>query len=154
MIVFVYVASICVANLSVHLFGPAITPVNAFFLIGLDFAVRDKLHERFGVLKMLALIAAAGGLSAALNPATGVIALASVSAFAAASLTDTLVYQSMIKRPWLTKSNGSNLAASAVDSIVFSLMAFGSIMPFVVVGQFLAKVLGGAVWSWLLRGCK
>lgn len=154
MIVFVYVASICAANFSVHIFGPAITPVNAFFLIGLDFAVRDKLHEQMGALKMLGLIAVAGVLSMVLNPATGGIALASVSAFALASLADTLIYQSLIKKPWLTKANGSNTVAAAVDSLVFPLIAFGALMPLVVAGQFFAKVIGGAVWAWLLRNSK
>lgn len=154
MLQIIYVLAICAANFSAHTFGPAVTPVNAFFLIGLDFAVRDKLHEQMGVLKMLGLIAVAGVLSMGLNPSTGVIALASVAAFALSSLTDTVVYQSMIKRPWLVKSNGSNLAASAVDSMVFPLIAFGALTPWVVAGQFLAKVLGGAVWAWLLRGAK
>lgn len=151
MIVFVYVASICAANLSVHLFGPAVTPINAFFLIGLDFAIRDKLHEKIGALKMLCVIAVAGVVSVVLNPASGTIALASVAAFSLASLADTAVYQSLIKRPWLVKANGSNIVSSAVDSLVFPLIAFGALMPWVVIGQFTAKMLGGAFWSLLLR---
>lgn len=149
-----YVLAICCANFSVHVFGPAITPVNAFLLIGLDFVIRDKLHERVGILKMMLLIIFAGAISFAINPATDLIAIASVSAFALASLTDAGVYQLLIKRPWLVKSNGSNIASSAVDSVIFPLIAFGAFMPWVVAGQFIAKVFGGAMWAWLLRGVK
>lgn len=150
----IYIAAICAANFSVHLFGPVATPFNAFLLIGLDFVIRDKLHERIGVRKIMLLIIIAGAISYAINPATDMIAIASVSAFALAALTDATVYQSLIRKPWLVKSNGSNVASSAVDSVVFPLIAFGAFIPWVVAGQFVAKVFGGAVWSWLLRGIK
>lgn len=150
----VYVMSICLANYSVHLFGPSVTPVNAFLLIGLDFVIRDKLHERVGIVKMFGLITIAGVISYTINPATDMIAIASVSAFALASLTDSVVYQSLINRPWLIKSNSSNIASSTIDSLVFPIIAFGSLMPMIVIGQFSAKVFGGAIWAWLLRGIK
>jgi len=150
----IYILSICLANFSVHFFGPAITPLNAFLLIGLDFVIRDKLHERIGVIRMLWLVAVAGAVSFAINPATDMIALASVSAFTLASLVDASVYQALIRKPWMVKSNGSNLASSAVDSLAFPLIAFGAFLPWVVVGQFVAKVLGGVVWAWILRGIK
>lgn len=150
----IYVLAICAANFSVHVFGPIVTPLNAFLFIGLDFVVRDKLHERIGVKKILALIIIAGGISYAINPATDMIAIASVSAFAFAALTDACVYQALIARKWLIKSNASNVASSAVDSVLFPLIAFGAFMPWVVGGQFIAKVFGGAVWSYLLRNVK
>ncbi len=150
----VYILSICLANLSVYKFGPSVTPINAFLLIGLDFVIRDKLHEKVGVIRMLALVAAAGIVSFYINPASNMIAVASVCAFSAASLTDATVYQALIRKPWLVKSNGSNVASSAVDSLTFPIIAFGAFMPLVVLGQFAAKVFGGAVWSWLLRGVK
>ncbi len=150
----IYIVAICAANFSVHMFGPVVTPLNAFLFIGLDFVIRDKLHERIGVWRMLGLIAVAGVISFAINPATDMIAVASVAAFALAAVTDAGVYQSLIHKPWMIKSNGSNVASSAVDSVVFPLIAFGIFMPWVVIGQFAAKVFGGAVWSWLLRGVK
>ena len=150
----IYVLAICAANFSVHVFGPLVTPVNAFLFIGLDFVIRDKLHERIGILRMFCLIAIAGVISFAVNPAADMIAVASVAAFALAATTDATVYQALIKKPWLVKSNGSNIAASVVDSVVFPLIAFGAFLPWVVAGQFIAKVFGGAVWSWLLRGFK
>lgn len=150
----IYVLAICAANFSVHVFGPLVTPLNAFLFIGLDFVIRDKLHERIGIMRMFCLIVVAGVISFAVNPATDMIAIASVVAFALAATADATVYQALIKKPWLVKSNGSNIASSAVDSVVFPLIAFGAFLPWVVVGQFIAKVLGGAVWSWLLRKVK
>ena len=150
----IYISAICAANYSVSMFGPAITPVNAFLLIGLDFVIRDKMHEHIGIARMLALVAIAGAISFAINPVTDMIAIASVSAFALTSITDAAVYQSLIRKPWLIKSNGSNVASSAVDSLAFPLIAFGAFMPMVVLGQFAAKVFGGAIWAWMLRGVK
>lgn len=150
----IYVLAICAANFSVHIFGPLVTPLNAFLFIGLDFVIRDKLHERIGIMRMFCLITIAGVISFAVNPATDMIALASVAAFALAATADAAVYQALIKKPWLVKSNGSNIASSAVDSVVFPLIAFGAFLPWVVAGQFIAKVFGGAIWSWLLRGVK
>lgn len=154
MMAVIYVLAICAANFSVHVFGPLVTPLNAFLFIGLDFVIRDKLHERIGILRMFCLIAIAGVISFAVNPATDMIAIASVAAFALAATTDAAVYQALIKKTWMVKSNGSNIASSAVDSVVFPLIAFGAFLPWVVAGQFIAKVFGGAIWSWLLRGIK
>ncbi len=150
----IYIAAICAANFSVHTFGPVVTPLNAFLFIGLDFVIRDKLHDRIGIQKMMVLIVIAGAISFAMNPATDMIAIASVVAFALAAVTDAGAYQCLIRKPWLVKSNVSNVTSSAVDSIVFPLIAFGAFMPWIVLGQFAAKVFGGAVWSWLLRGIK
>lgn len=47
--------------------------------------------------------------------------------------------------------NGSNVPAALVDSIVFPTIAFGALLPWIVLGQFAAKVLGGFVWSLLLN---
>lgn len=154
MLSLIYISAICAANFSVYLFGPAFTPINAFLFIGLDFVIRDKLHEKVGIIKMFLLIAVAGCVSFAINPATDLIALASVAAFAIAASVDASVYQLLIKKSWLVKSNGSNLAASAADSVIFPLIAFGAFLPWVVFGQFVAKAFGGAIWSWLLRGVK
>lgn len=70
-----------------------------FLLIGLDFVIRDKLHEKIGVLRILMLIAVAGIISYAINPATDMIAFASVASFALANTVDAFTYQSLIKKP-------------------------------------------------------
>ena len=43
----VYAVAMIVANLTVAAFGPAVTPINAFFLVGLDLTLRDWLPHPF-----------------------------------------------------------------------------------------------------------
>ena len=150
----IYVAAISAANLLVVKFGPVVTPFNAFFLIGLDMAIRNAKHEKWQNDKlpwrMGGLIAVAGVVSYAINPASGVIALASLVAFSMTVVVDTLVYQSLIKKPWILKVNGSNGAAALADSLIFPLIAFGAFLPEIVAAQFAAKLAGGAMWSYLI----
>lgn len=147
--ILIYAAAMTLANLSVAHFGPAISPVNAFVLISLDLALRDWLHVRLKARQMFALIVAAGVLSYALNPAAGKIAVASSAAFTAAALVDWLTF-ARLRGSWLFRANGSNVAGAAVDSLIFPTLAFGALMPHIVLLQFVAKVLGGALWAALL----
>lgn len=144
-----YIASIVAANLLVAHYGPSVTIVNAFALIGLDLVLRDYLHDtwRSNPTRMLGLIVAAGAISYVANPATGRIAVASSAAFALAAVADWGVYALAHRQPWLVRSNASNVAGSAVDSIVFPTLAFGALLWPIVLGQFLAKTFGGAAWS-------
>jgi uncharacterized PurR-regulated membrane protein YhhQ (DUF165 family) len=144
-----YAAAMTLANLSVATFGPAISPINAFFLIGLDLALRDWLHVRLRVWQMGALIAATGALTYVLNPAAGQIAIASACAFTAAALVDWGTF-ARLRGSWMFRANGSNVAGAAVDSLLFPTIAFGALMPHIVAMQFVAKVAGGAVWAWLI----
>ena len=152
--VVLYLSAIVAANLLVARFGPSITIVNAFLFIGLDLTTRDGLHEAWGKnglwWKMLLLIGTGSLISYVLNSAAGQIALASFVAFAAAGVTDTIVYQALHKRAWMVKVNGSNLASAMVDSIVFPTIAFGAFLPLIVLGQFAAKVGGGFVWALII----
>lgn len=147
--ILIYAAAMTLANLSVAAFGPAISPINAFVLIGLDLALRDWLHVRLKAWQMLALIVAAGVLTYALNPAAGKIAVASSAAFTAAALVDWLTF-ARLRGSWLFRANGSNVAGAAVDSLIFPTLAFGALMPHIVALQFAAKVAGGALWAAVL----
>ncbi len=142
----IYILALLGANLSVAAFGPPITPVNAFLLIGLDLALRDWLHVRLRSWQMGLLIVVTGLLTYLFNPKAGPIALASASAFAFASLVDWFTF-SKLRGPWLFRANWSNVAGAAADSLVFPAMAFGALLPGVVLVQFVAKVAGGALWS-------
>jgi uncharacterized PurR-regulated membrane protein YhhQ (DUF165 family) len=144
-----YAIAMTLANLSVAAFGPAISPINAFFLIGLDLALRDWLHVRLRVWQMGALIAATGALTYILNPAAGQIAVASACAFTAAALVDWGTF-ARLRGSWMFRANGSNVAGGAVDSLLFPTIAFGALMPHIVAMQFVAKVAGGALWAWLI----
>lgn len=147
--ILIYAAAMTLANLSVAAFGPAISPVNAFVLIGLDLALRDWLHVRLKTWQMLALIVSAGALTYVLNPAAGQIAVASSVAFTAAALMDWATF-ARLRGSWLFRANGSNVAGAAVDSLIFPTLAFGALMPHIVAMQFVAKVAGGAIWAHLL----
>lgn len=148
--VIAYALAMTAANLSVAAFGPAVSPINAFFLIGLDLALRDWLHFRLRFWQMGALIVFAGVLTYALNPSAGMIAIASACAFTTAALVDWVTFSTM-RGSWMRRSNGSNVAGAAVDSVIFPTLAFGALMPHIVALQFLAKVAGGAVWTYALH---
>jgi hypothetical protein len=140
-----------VANLLISWLGPWFSPINAFVLIGLDMVIRDRLHDKWFrenlYVKMFGLIAFSGAITYILNPAAGTIALASSVAFVGAMITNTLIYQTVHKREWLIRSNTSNLGGSAVDSVLFPTVAFGTLMPEIIALQFMAKVFGGFIWS-------
>ena len=150
-----YLAAIVAANLAVAAFGPRSTIINAFLFIGLDITTRDRLHEKWRgrnlFLKMAALIAAGSILSWLLNRSAGPIAVASFIAFATSGAADALTYHALREREWMVKVNGSNVISAAVDSAVFPTLAFGMLLPWIMLGQFAAKVAGGAVWAFILR---
>jgi len=145
----VYVVVLVGANMLVTVFGPQITPVLAFFLIGFDLSLRDWLHLKIRPVQMCELILFCGAVTYALNPAVGMIALASSVAFTSAALVDWATF-ARLRGSWLFRANGSNVAGAAVDSLIFPTLAFGVLMPHIVALQFVAKVAGGAVWAALL----
>jgi uncharacterized PurR-regulated membrane protein YhhQ (DUF165 family) len=118
----VYIAALVAANLLVAWFGPWFSLVNAFVLIGLDLSLRDKLHDLWDgenlPIKMGGLIATASIVSYAINPATGMIAFASLAAFCLSMGADSLAYQYLKGKDYMVRVNGSNTAGALVDSIV------------------------------------
>jgi hypothetical protein len=158
--VFLYLVAIILANLSVTAFRDtdyrdAVVIVNAFLFIGLDLTARDRLHDAWRgrklFPKMAGLIAAGSLLSWLLNRNSADIALASFTAFAAAATVDALVYHRLGSYPRWLRVNGSNIPSAAVDSVVFPSLAFPGFPWGTIIGQFLAKALGGFVWSLLFR---
>jgi hypothetical protein len=151
----IYVLSLVAANLLVAYFGVWFSVINAFILIGLDLSLRDRLHDFWHedklVIKMGGLIVISSLISYLLNPATGIIAIASFSAFALSMLGDAISYHYLRSKAWFIRSNGSNFFGSAIDSLVFPTIAFGSLMPEIVLMQFLAKFVGGFIWSLILN---
>lgn len=151
-----YLIAIVLANLLTTWFGPSISVVNAFLLIALDLTSRDKLHDAWHgqglVWKMTLLILSGSLLSWAINRSAGPIAVASFIAFALANISDAITYQLLKDNVKLLKVNGSNIVSAAVDSIVFPGIAFGlPLLWGIVIGQFLAKVFGGFIWSLILN---
>jgi hypothetical protein len=157
MLVAVYLAAIVAANLALATFGPAAAIPVGFVLIGLDLTTRDRLHDRWAgrrlPWRMAGLIAAGGAISYALNMSGGQarVAAASTAAFAVAATLDAVVYSRL--RGWnpRARSAASNVPAAAADSWLFLELAFPGPAPMLIVlAQFLAKSLGGAVWALVL----
>ncbi len=154
-LVTLYLFAIVAANLLVAQFGAGITVLNAFVLIALDLTARDRLHDAWHgkyLWRNMALLIGVGSLlSAILNVNATPIAVASFVAFALSGLADTVVYSFLSKQSRFVRMNGSNLISAGVDSIVFPVLAFGfPPMWGIVIGQYLAKTVGGGVWSWIL----
>ncbi|VVE84443.1 VUT family protein [Pandoraea sputorum] len=154
MFLVLYIVAVAAANLSVAHFGPAATPINAFLLIGLDLAIRDRLHldwqGRSLWVRMFGLIAGAGVVSYLLNPASATVSWASLVAFSTAAMGSAAVFQAARRYSVLTRANGANVVGAAVDSLIFPLIAFGTIFPTIAALQFVAKLAGGALWSWVV----
>jgi hypothetical protein len=151
----IYIAALVAANLLVAWLGVWFSLVNAFVLIGLDLSLRDKLHDLWEgeklPIKMGGLIATASVVSYAINPATGMIAFASLAAFSLSMVADSVVYQYLKYKDKVIRINGSNIAGAIVDSVVFPTIAFGGLMLEIVALQFLAKVIGGFIWGKILN---
>lgn len=155
-LVLVYLAAVVAANLLISYIGPAVAVLNAFLFIGLDLVARDRLHEQWQGHtfwpRMLLLIAGGGLISLGFG-GSGRVALASCVAFVVAGVADTLAYRVLASQSWPWRVNGSNLVAAAVDSFLFPLIAFGwPLLWGIALGQFVAKVAGGALWALVLAG--
>ena len=153
--VVVYITALVAANLLVAWLGPWFSLINAFVLIGLDLSLRDKLHDLWDgenlPMKMGGLIATASIVSYAINPATGMIAFASLAAFSLSMVADSVAYQYLKGKDWMMRVNGSNMAGALVDSVVFPTIAFGGLMLEIVALQFITKVGGGYIWSRIFK---
>lgn len=148
-----FIGALIAANLSIATFGSWVSPINAFLLIGLDLSIRDKLHDQWSgsPYKIGLLILVSGLISYLLNSSTGIIAIASVIAFCMSMIVDSFVYQLMKNKKWLVRSNLSNVAGAATDSLIFPTIAFGSLMWEIVLLQFASKVAGGFIWCHLIN---
>jgi len=148
--IFVYASAMTLANLSIASFGVWVSPINAFIFIGLDLALRDWLHIKIKMWQMGALIVSTGLITYALNLSAGMIAVASALSFMLAALADWAVF-TKITGIWFKRANVSNVAGAAVDSIAFPTIAFGVLMPEIIAMQFVAKIAGGSIWTYLLN---
>lgn len=157
--VLLYLAAIVAANLSLTAllptYGPWISVLIAFVFIGADFTLRDGLTDAWrhsGLKWKMALLIVAGSVvSYAFNTASARIAVASAVAWASAAVVDWAVYMRLFDRSWMTRTTGSNIPSSAVDSVVFPWLAFGGFNVALMLAQFAAKVLGGVLWAMVLH---
>lgn len=136
--------------------GPCLIPVgfglmapSGVLLIGLALVLRDEMHERLGRWWTLAAMILGGALGFAVAPAS--VATASAIAFVLAEMLDWAIYSRLRAqgRHWAVL--GSGAAGALADSVLFSVIAFGSAKwaP----GLWLAKIYASMAWSlWLATG--
>lgn len=144
-----YILVIILANLSTTYFGIWITPFNAFFLIGVELVLRDVMHESLSKSSMLSIVVIAGVISFIINAESKNIAIASFVAIVVSCFVDYYVY-SKTKGKWTKRSNTSNFFSGFTDSLIFPLIAFGFFNPYIFTLQWLAKFVGGFIWTLLL----
>ena len=137
-----HVGTVCVPN------GPCLIPVapaimapSGVLMIGAALVLRDLVQRRLGVEFGIGAIVVGAALSAALAPASLVIA--SAVAFLLSEFADFAVYTPLARRRLVLAVFASSLLGIVVDSIVFLWLAFGSL-------DFLAGQIVGKLWMVLL----
>lgn len=136
-----YVGTIFAANWALATFGLVpvgfglLAPAGVYFA-GLAFTLRDGVQHTLGKGWTVAAILAGAALSAFVSPQ---FALASAVAFLFSELADFAVYTPLAHRHWLGAVTASNIVGFIADSVLFLLLAFGSL-------DFLAGQLIGKFW--------
>ena len=153
MFILIYILAISFSNLLAAHYGAWITPITAFVFIGLELVVRDLLHHKLTKPQMILVIFTAGFISFVINHNALMIAVGSLAAVVMSCVVDYTVYEKTTGT-WFKKSNISNFYSSAVDSLVFPLVAFGAFMPVIVLSQWAAKFFGGFIWSVIITRFK
>jgi len=153
LLVGLFLLAVVGANLLVLQFGQIALVFTAWVLVPLDMLCRDVLHTRwrdkFLWLRLSGLVLSGGLLTALLNRDAVWVAAGSCAGFAAALSVNAWVFEAASRRgaPMLTRMNMSNAFAAGVDSVVFPLIAFGTVTPVVSLAQAGSKFAGGVVCS-------
>lgn len=136
------VGAVCTTN------GPCLIPVapglmapSGVLMVGLALVLRDMVQRRLGAKFALVAILAGTALSALLAPPA--LVAASAAAFLFSELADFAVYTPLQKRRLVLAVFASSVTGLVIDSIVFLLLAFGSL-------DYLAGQIVGKAWMVLL----
>jgi len=124
--------------------GPCLIPVapgllapSGVLMIGLALVLRDMVQRRLGLGWAGAAVLAGAALSALLAPPALVVA--SAAAFLVSEAADLAVYTPLQRRGLVLAVAASSVAGLVLDSLVFLLLAFGSL-------DFLAGQVVGKLW--------
>lgn len=140
------VGTVCIPN------GPCLIPVapgmmapSGVLVIGAALALRDAVQEALGRAWVLALVVAGATLS--LLVSSPALALASATAFLLSELADFAVYDRLRKKGLALAVMLSGIAGAALDSLLFSWLAFGTVgwTPGLIVAKLYASA-GYAAW--------
>jgi uncharacterized PurR-regulated membrane protein YhhQ (DUF165 family) len=149
-----YLGAFVLANFIVLWFGPKGLIITALLLIPFDFVVRCLFHETWKgmelIFKLGALVAFSGLLTYLINSQAQNIALASVIGYTTAQVGAGVFYQFFIRSPYWVKVNGSDLVGIIIDSIIFQLVAFNDVDPWITFSQTGLKMVGGVFWYWVI----
>ena len=128
--------------------GPCLLPVapgllapSGVLTVGAALVLRDVVQRCLGLVWGLVAIAAGAALSILVAPPALVIA--SATAFALSELADFLVYTPLQRRRLMLALVASSVVGLVVDSLVFLLLAFGSL-------EFLSGQIVGKLWAVLI----
>lgn len=140
-----YIATVFASNWAIQRFG--LVPVGfgleapaGVYFAGLAFTLRDLTQRALGRSTVVFAIVGGAALSVAVAPP---FALASGTAFLLSELCDFAVYTPLERRRLMLAVAASNVVGTVVDSVVFLLLAFGSL-------DFLAGQVVGKTWMTLL----
>lgn len=137
------VGTVCVPNgpclipVAPGLSGKAITAPSGVLAIGLALVLRDLVQRRLGVSWAFFAIVVGAVLSATFAPPALVIA--STAAFLLSETVDLAVFTPLQKRGLVLAAAASGVVGLVVDSVVFLMLAFGSL-------DYLAGQIIGKAW--------
>ena len=119
------------------------------FIFGITFTQRDKLHGagRQWVYLTIAIAALANVIMSAVLAVPLRIILASFLAIVLAESADTEIYQKLLRYPWLVRVAGSNAVSIPLDTLLFSLVAFGGVLT---TGSMISLLFGETVTKYAI----
>ena len=137
-----HIGTLCVPQ------GPCLVPVapgllapSGVLTVGMALVMRDVVQRCLGLGWGLAAIAVGTALSAAVAPAS--LVLASGTAFALSEFADFAIYTPLQRRQLMLAVITSSVVGLVVDSVAFLTLAFGSL-------EFLAGQVVGKLWAVLV----
>ena len=146
------VGTVCVPG------GPCLIPVapgllapSGVLMVGLALVLRDMVQRRLGLGWAAGAVLAGAALSALLAPPALVVA--SAAAFLVGEAVDLAVYTPLQRRGLVVAVALSGVAGLVLDSLVFLLLAFGSLDYFAgqVVGKLWMVLASLPLVAWLRR---
>ena len=138
-----YIATIFLANWLLQTFGIldlGIAVPAGTLAAGLSFTARDLVQDSLGRLWTVGAIIVGAAVSALVSPQ---LALASGVTFLVSESLDFAVYTPIRERNWTAAVAASNIVGLTIDSVLFLLLAFGSLafLPGQIVGKVAMTVL-------------
>ena len=121
--------------------APGLMPPSGVLMVGVALVLRDVVQRCLGTIWGVGAIVAGAALSVAIAPPF--LVLASGAAFLLSELADFAIYTPLQRRGLVQAVLASSVAGLVVDSLVFLLLAFGSL-------EFLPGQVVGKAWAVLL----